>query len=175
MKSHTGINLTMGKGTIYGGSLKHKLNSKSSTEAELISISDGINQVLWMKYFLEYQGYVVNSSTIYQDNKASILLKWNGKRSSKKGTRFINIRYFFITNKIKNGEVDIKYMPTGEMIADYFTKPLQGALFRKMRDQIQGIDMNNLHVYKRQYDEAIAAKKAHLLKQYNLWKNPSNK
>ena len=175
MKSHTGINLTMGKGTIYGGSLKHKLNSKSSTEAELISISDGINQVLWMKYFLEYQGYVVNSSTIYQDNKASILLKWNGKRSSKKGTRFINIRYFFITNKIKNGEVDIKYMPTGEMIADYFTKPLQGALFRKMRDQIQGIDMNNLHVYKRQYDEAITAKKAHLLKQYNLWKNPSNK
>ena len=84
MKSHTGINLTMGKSTIYGGSLKHKLNSKSSTEAELISVSNGINQVLWTKYFLEYQGYVVNSSTIYQDNKASILLERNGKRSSKK-------------------------------------------------------------------------------------------
>ena len=46
MISHTGINLTLGKGTIYGGSLKHKLNSKSSTEAELISISDRINPVL---------------------------------------------------------------------------------------------------------------------------------
>ena len=46
MKSHTGINLTMGKCTIYGGSLKYKLNSKSSMEAELISVSDGINQVL---------------------------------------------------------------------------------------------------------------------------------
>ena len=46
MKSQTRINLTMGKGTIYGGSLKHKLNSKSSTKAELISVSDGINQVL---------------------------------------------------------------------------------------------------------------------------------
>ena len=85
MKSHTGTNLTMGKGTIYGGSLKHKLNSKSSTEAQSISVSDGINQVLWTKYFLECQGYVMNSSsTIYQDNKASILLKRNGKRSSKK-------------------------------------------------------------------------------------------
>ena len=145
MKSHTGINLTMGTGTIYGGSLKHKLNSKSLTKAELISVSDRINQVLWTKYFLECQGYIVKSSTIYQDNEASILLKQNGKRSSKKGTRFINIRYFSITNKIKNGEVDINYMPTTEMVADYFTKPLQGALFRKTRDQIQGIDMNDLN------------------------------
>ena len=60
------------------------------------------------------------------------------------------------------------------MLADYFTKPLQGALFRKMRDQIQGIDMNDLQLYKQQYNEAIAAKKAHLLKQYNMWKNPPN-
>ena len=117
----------------------------------------------------------MKSSTIYQDNEASILVKWNGKRSSKKGTRFNNIQYFFITDKVKNGEVNIKYMPTGEMITDYFTKPLQGALFQKMKDNIQGIDMNGLHVYKLQYDKAIVAKKAHLLKQYNLWKNPSNK
>ena len=101
MKSYTGINLTMGKGTIYGGSLRHKFNSKNSTEAELIRVSDEINQVLWTKYFLEYQGYVVNSSTIYQDNEASILLERNGKRSSKKGTRFINIRYFFITERFR--------------------------------------------------------------------------
>ena len=117
---------------------------------------------------------MVKSSTFYQDNKASILLKRNGKRSSKKGTRFINIRYFFITDKVKSGKVDIKYMPTGEMIGDYFTKPLQGALFRKMRDQIQGIDMNDLQVYKQQYEEAMVAKKAHLLEQYLMWKNPPN-
>ena len=172
MKFHTGINLTLGKGTVYGGSLKHKHNSKSLTKAELISVSDGTNQVLWTKYFLECQGYVVKSNTIYQDNEASILLKWNGKRSSKKGTRFINICYFFITNKVKNGEVDIKYMPTEEMVADYFTKPFQGALFRKMRDQIQGIDTNDLQSYKQQYNKAIAAKEARLLEQYNIWKNP---
>ena len=56
MKSHTGINLTRDKGTIYGGSLKHKLNSKSSTEAELISVSNVINQVWWTKFYLECQG-----------------------------------------------------------------------------------------------------------------------
>ena len=124
MKSHTGINLTMGKGTIYGGSLKHKLNSKSSTKAKLISVSDEINQVLWTKYFLECRGYVVNSSTIYQDNEASILLERNSTRSSKKGTQHMHIHYFFITDKVQNKEIDIENMPTGEMIADYFTKPL---------------------------------------------------
>jgi len=80
----------------------------------------------------------VNSSIIYQDNETSIFLERNGKRSSKKGTKHINISYFFITDKVQNGEIDIEYMPTGEMIADYFTIPQQGSLFRKVRDQIQG-------------------------------------
>ena len=64
-------------------------------------------------------------------------------------------------------------MPTGEMIADYFTKPLQGNLFQKKKDRIQGIDMNHLQLYKQQSDEAMATKAASLLKQYNMWKNPS--
>ena len=115
MKSHTEITLTMDKGTIYGGSLNHKLNLKISTEAELISVSNGITQVLWMKYFLECQGYEVNSSTIYQYNEASILLKRKSKRSSKKGTR-------------------IEYMSTDELIVDYFAKPLQGNRILKMRN-----------------------------------------
>ena len=44
----------------------------------------------------------------------------------KKGTRHIKIRYFFINNKVQNGEIDIKHMTMGEMIADYFIKPVQG-------------------------------------------------
>ena len=114
---------------------------------------------------MECQGYEVNSSTIYQDNEASILLKPNGKRSSKKATRHINIHYLFIMDKVQNKKINIEYMPTGEMIADYFTKPLQGNLFQKMRDQIQGIDMNHLQLYKQQYDEFMAAKAASLFKQ----------
>ena len=61
------------------------------------------------------------------------------------------------------------------MLADYFPKLLQSSLFRKMRDQIQGINMNDVQLYKQQYDEAMANKAASLLKQYNLWKSPLNK
>ena len=40
MRSHTGGTMTLGKGSIYNCSTKKKLNTKSSTEAELISADD---------------------------------------------------------------------------------------------------------------------------------------
>jgi hypothetical protein len=58
-------------------------------------------QVLWTRYFLEAQGYTVWDSIIYQDKQSSILLEKNGKRSSRKRTRHINIRYFFVTDRVK--------------------------------------------------------------------------
>ena len=76
---------------------------------------------------------------------------------------------------VQNREIDFEYMLTGEIIADYFTIPLQGNLFRNMRDQIQRIDANHLELYKRQYDEAMKTKAARPLKQYNLRKSLSYK
>ena len=67
-----------------------------------------------------------------------MLLEKNGRASSSKRTKHINIRHFFITDRIAKGEVSIKWCPTGDMIGDYMTKPLQGASFRKFRDQIMG-------------------------------------
>ena len=62
---------------------------------------------------------------MYQDNQSAILLENNGKKSSSKKTRHINIRYYFITDRIKSDEIEIEYCPTDDMVADYFTKPLK--------------------------------------------------
>jgi hypothetical protein len=59
--------------------------------------------------------------------------------SSGKETHHINIQYFLITDRITRKEVAIKYCPTKEMVAEYFTKPLQGELFYNFRDQIIGV------------------------------------
>jgi hypothetical protein len=45
-----------------------------------------------------------------------------------------------VTDRVVAGDVKIQYCPTGVMIADYFTKPLQGSAFRQFRDQILNID-----------------------------------
>jgi hypothetical protein len=62
----------------------------------------------------------------------------NSKRSSSKRSRAINIRYFFITDLIDKGNIEIKYCPTKLMIGDFFTKPLQGKQFAYFRDLILG-------------------------------------
>jgi Reverse transcriptase (RNA-dependent DNA polymerase)/Zinc knuckle len=134
MKSHTGGVLSFGKGAVYSTSTRQKLNTKSSTEAELVAVNDVLPQVLWTRYFLKEQGYDVKESVIFQDNQSAILLEKNGRGSSSKRTRHINIRYFFITDKVQNKEISISYCPTGQMLADVLTKPLQGTQFRLFRD-----------------------------------------
>ena len=87
---------------------------------------------------LKSQGYKVSDNVIFQDNKSTMLLEGNGKASSSKRTKHINVRYFFITDRILKGEVRVEWCPTKEMIADFMTKPLQGLAFKKFRDLIMG-------------------------------------
>ena len=109
------------------------MNTRSSTTAELVAADDVIGLVLWTKLFLEAQGYEINRNILFQDNKSTILLEENGKKSSGKRTRHLNIRYFFLTDQVEKGNVSIQYCPTDEMIGDYMSKPLQGEKFRKFR------------------------------------------
>ena len=83
-----------------------------------------------------------------QDNKSEILLQKNWPFSTGKGSKHINIRYFFVVDKIKNKEVKIIYCPTEEMIVDFNTKPLQGKLFFYFRDKIMGIRKEDFGRYK---------------------------
>ena len=95
-KSHTGIAMSMGKGTPIASSHKQKMNTISSTEAELVGASEATQYILWVNNFLKEQGYSVGVPNLYQDNKSAILLEKNGMRSSSKRSRHINIRYFLL-------------------------------------------------------------------------------
>ena len=65
--------------------------------------------------------------TIEQDNTSTIQLERNGWKSSSKRTKLIAVRYFYITDRLKAGDVSrVIYKPTEEMESDYFTKALQG-------------------------------------------------
>jgi hypothetical protein len=139
MRSHTGSSLTLGKGGVNNSSIKQKINTRSSTEAEVVGVDDMMGPVLWTNYFLEAQGYKTSDTIIYQDNKSAILLEKNGKASSGKRTKHINIRYFFITDMVDKKQVRIEYCPTDDMVADFFSKPLQGNKFIKFRNSIMNI------------------------------------
>ena len=61
---------------------------------------------------------------MYQDNLSAILMERNGKDLCGKKTRHIEMRHFFITNRIEQKKISVKYFPTEEMYGDYFTIPL---------------------------------------------------
>ncbi len=94
--------------------------------------------ILWTSYFLLEQGYGVIENLLLQDNKSLILLERNGRASSGKRTRHINICYFFISDQVNMKVVTIDWCPTKHMVADFMTKPLQGCQSRNLRDYIMG-------------------------------------
>ena len=70
---------------------------------------------------------------------SSIILEKNGRSSSSKRTRHMNIRYFSVKDGVESRKLSIEHCPTEDMVADYFTKPLQGRLFYKLRDLVMNI------------------------------------
>jgi hypothetical protein len=138
MRSHTGGVLSFGRGGIVCKSRKQHLNSKSSTQAELIGASDYLPHTLYVKHFMKAQGYPIDSAIFYQDNESAIKLERNGRASAGQRSRHIDIRYFFISDHSKRRDIHIAHCPTDAMLADYFTKPLQGSLFLKFRSVILG-------------------------------------
>ena len=128
--------MSLGKGTVQAISAKQKINTKSSTEAELVAADDTLSHLLQTKYFLEAQGYPSDQTILYQDNTSAISLERNGRSSSGKQTRHINIRCYFIKDRIDSGDLEVQHCPTDDLIADYMSKPLQGAKFYRFRKAI---------------------------------------
>jgi hypothetical protein len=141
-KGQTGAAMTMDRGAILSYSWKQKLNTKSSTETELIGVDDAISNILWSLYFLQEQGCGTTHAVIYQDNKSMILLETNGRMSSGKRTKHIKAKYFFVADKVANGKVVVKHVPTDKMWADVNTKPKQGLGFRVNCSQLMNCDMD---------------------------------
>ena len=73
--------------------------------------------ILWTKLFLEHQGYEVEKNILFQDNKSTILLETNGRKSAGKRSRALNIRYFFLTDQVEKGNLTPEYCPTEEFWA----------------------------------------------------------
>jgi hypothetical protein len=84
MRGHTSGGLSMGRGFPIVTSTKQKLNTRSSTESELVSVDDMMPAICWTRYFLLEQIYEVRENIVYQDNESAILLERNGKASSSK-------------------------------------------------------------------------------------------
>lgn len=125
MKGHSGAVLLAGNCAVLFKSNKQKVNTRSSTKTELIAIDDALPTIQWTKKFLCEQGYDLETM-IKEDNRSTILLMKNGKLSSGKRTKHLNICYFYVKDLIDQGVLKISHCISDNVIADFLTKPLQG-------------------------------------------------
>jgi hypothetical protein len=136
-RSVTGATTSLGGGSVHAQSKVQKLVTKSSSEAEFVGVSDYGGVPIWVRNFLIAQGYTMKASDVEQDNMSSMALLKRGQPASAR-TRHINIRFFWLTDRVDQGELRIVYVPTEEMLADMLTKPLQGSAFELLRDRLLG-------------------------------------
>jgi len=85
-----------------------------------------MGHVLWSRNFMEAKGIEVKDNIVYQDNMAVMLLEINGRRSFTKRTKHMDVRLFFVKDKISSGKISLIHCPTLVMVGGYFTKPVLG-------------------------------------------------
>jgi hypothetical protein len=135
-KSHTGSCIVVGRtGAVHCKSAKQQIVTKWSTEAELVALSDSASQGLHTRSFIMAQGYECGPMTVYQDKMSCMALIERG-RSAAERTRHIDIRYFWVKERVDMGET--KHLGTKDIYANLLTKPLQGAQFVAERDALTG-------------------------------------
>jgi len=132
-KSHTGCAIILGDaGPVLAKSSKQKIVTKSSTESELVGLSDTATLAIHLRNFVIAQGYEIGPAVIYQDNLSCMALMKRGGPGSER-SRHINIRHFWLAERVDGGEVIIEHLGTEKMFANLLTKPVQGIQFARER------------------------------------------
>nr|GEX04031.1 retrovirus-related Pol polyprotein from transposon TNT 1-94 [Tanacetum cinerariifolium] len=120
------------KDTIHMGlcwsSKKHDCTSMSFAEAEYVSLSACYAQVLWMRIQLIDYGFYFDKIPMYCDSKAAIAISCNPVQHSR--TKYIDVQYHFIKEKVKIGIVELFFVGTEYQLADLFTKALPEERFK---------------------------------------------
>lgn len=140
-KGHSGTIISVGSvpgsngNIVYIKSRKQKLVARSSTEAELIALHDGLPQVVWTRNVLEELGYEQPPADVFQDNKSTIFMVEAGHGNHHR-SKHIAVRFFYAKGLLDQGVIHVKHLSTDLMLADTFTKALSRKQFIAMRDQM---------------------------------------
>ena len=107
----------------------------SSTEAEYIALSTATQTVSWIRRLLSQLGFLDEDvpTCVFEDNQAAISIGEQEGLSQR--TKHIDVRHHYIRDKITDGTVYLEFIPTVDMLADFFTKSLDGSRFEYLRGQ----------------------------------------
>ena len=113
--------------------VKQKSIALSSTEAEYYAMTHAFKEALWLRVFLGFLNFPIpRPFPILSDNQAACSLSNSLAISAR--SKHIDIRHHFIRAHVLDGSFSTTWIPTADMPADIFTKPLNSILFTRHRD-----------------------------------------
>jgi len=105
--------------------------TRSSSESELVALEDASTYAVWYAILLNDFGFPnVRPITIFQDNQSTIIMAIQGP--SFKRTKHLLGRESYVKERILEGDIVLKYLPTGIMTADMLTKPVKRPTLEKL-------------------------------------------
>lgn len=122
-KSTTGYVFKFFNCSIIWASKKQQTVAISSTESEFVALAAAVSEVCWLRKLLSDFDIKLESPTqIFEDNQSAINIAHNPENN--KRIKHMDIKFFFIKEKIDSGLINITHIKSDEQIADGFTKPL---------------------------------------------------
>jgi hypothetical protein len=131
-KSISGYSFFFQGSLVSWSAVKQKSIALSSTEAEYYAMTHAFKEALWLRVFLGLLKLPVpHPFPILSDNQAACTLSSSTAISAR--LKHIDIRHHFIRAHVQDGSFTTTWIPTADMPADIFTKPLDTVLFTKHR------------------------------------------
>ena len=133
--STSGHTFSLGSATISWASKKQPSVALSSCEAEIMASSEAAKEAIYLSAFLRELGFDMSEPPpLKMDNKSAIDLANNPEHHAR--TKHIDRRHYFIRECVENGRLRVPFVATADNIADFFTKPLMGKDFFRLRDKV---------------------------------------
>ena len=138
---------------LFGGLIAWKANKQdtvttSTTEAELLALSQVAKEALFISRLLRELQIELDARTvtIQCDNKQTIRLVTEEVSRLQTKLRHVDIHNHWIRQEVSKGKIKVEYVQSAEMIADGLTKVLPGSKWEGFLQQLGLVDMETKEV-----------------------------
>ena len=121
-RSTSGFVFISSGGAIYWRSKNQSIVAQTTVEAEYVALSHTVREALWLRKLIAPTTEEAGTIPIYCDNQGALSLSQDDITNER--TKHIIIKYHFVKDHVQKQDIDLKYIPTGRMIADIQTKAL---------------------------------------------------